>query len=216
MLWGTFPVSEKWQHLQGKILFPATVYLRMKKLDCYACIINLLCVKSLSNGNVALFSCVGILGSSYGLFMALFAIYKGPKCFVGGDSWEYPFHKGNYLVDLNYWKDCISPPHIIPWHLSIFIVQVLVSSAQLAICICTVMSGLLGSIFTSEKCPWSHKGTDLSKPCDGLFITFYYAHRRSKNASFSSSLENPAAFSSMQQPFWISTQVKNHMFKKEQ
>ncbi|XP_051839256.1 transmembrane 4 L6 family member 4-like isoform X2 [Antechinus flavipes] len=135
------------------IFFPATLYLRMKKLDCYGCVINILCVKSLSSGNAALFSCVGILGSSYGLFVALFAIYKGPKCFVGGDKWEYPFHKG---------------------------------------------------------------GTDQSKPCGGLFITFYYAHRRSKNTSFSSSLENPAAFSSMQQPFWISTQVKNHMFKKDQ
>ncbi|XP_074154461.1 transmembrane 4 L6 family member 4-like isoform X3 [Sminthopsis crassicaudata] len=74
------------------ILFPATVYLRMKKLGCYGCIINIFCGKS--NGNAALFSCIGLLGSSYGLFVSLFAIYKGPKCFVGGDKWEYPFHKG--------------------------------------------------------------------------------------------------------------------------
>uniref|UniRef100_A0A7N4NZ75 Uncharacterized protein n=1 Tax=Sarcophilus harrisii TaxID=9305 RepID=A0A7N4NZ75_SARHA len=145
------------------LFFPAMQRVSIDKIPNEAWSFGGLLGSGVMNGNVALFSCVGILGSSYGLFMALFAIYKGPKCFVGGDSWEYPFHKGNYLVDLNYWKDCISPPHIIPWHLSIFIVQVLVSSAQLAICICTVMSGLLGSIFTSEKCPWSHKEAQTSQ-----------------------------------------------------
>ncbi|XP_043849267.1 transmembrane 4 L6 family member 4-like [Dromiciops gliroides] len=139
------------------ILFPASVYLQLRHFNCWGCFNHPACGRSLSSMNAVIFSCVGILGSSYGLFMALFAIYRGPKCFVGGDKWEYPFHKGNYLVDLKYWKDCKSPAHIVPWHLSIFITQSLLSVSEFVICTFELISGLLGTVFVSEKCPWAHK-----------------------------------------------------------
>ncbi|XP_072474371.1 transmembrane 4 L6 family member 4-like [Notamacropus eugenii] len=139
------------------MLFPAVVYLQLRKFDCWGCFHHPAFGRSLSNVNAVIFSSIGILGSSYGLFISLLALYRGPKCFVGGDKWEYPFHKGNYLVDLKFWKDCKSPPHIVPWHLSIFIIQGLLSTTQLIICICELISGLLGTVFVSEKFPWAHR-----------------------------------------------------------
>ncbi|XP_020836569.1 transmembrane 4 L6 family member 4-like [Phascolarctos cinereus] len=139
------------------IFFPAVVYFRLKNFDCWGCFNHPAFGRSLSNFNAVIFSCVGILGSAYGLLIALFAIYRGPKCFVGADKWEYPFHKGNYVVDLKFWKDCKSPPHIVPWHLSIFIIQGLVSTTELVICTSELITGLLGTIFASEKCPWAYR-----------------------------------------------------------
>ncbi|XP_068960513.1 transmembrane 4 L6 family member 4-like [Petaurus breviceps papuanus] len=139
------------------MLFPGVVYLQLRHFDCWGCFKHPACGRSLSNVNSVIFSSVGIVGSSYALFISLLAIYRGPKCFVGGDKWEYPFHKGNYLVDRKYWKDCKSPDHIVPWHLSIFLIQGLIGTIQLIICIFELISGLLGIVFVSEKYPWARR-----------------------------------------------------------
>ncbi|XP_036611589.1 transmembrane 4 L6 family member 4-like [Trichosurus vulpecula] len=141
------------------MLFPAVVYLRLRKFTCWGCFHHPACGKSLSNINALVFSSIGIVGSSYGLLVALIALYRGPKCFAGGDKWEYPFNKGNYLVDLKFWKDCKSPRYIVPWHLSIFIIQGLSSATQCVICAFELISSLLGIVFVSEKCPWARRGS---------------------------------------------------------
>ncbi|XP_068960543.1 transmembrane 4 L6 family member 4-like isoform X1 [Petaurus breviceps papuanus] len=103
--------------------------------------------------NTMLFAGTGIVGALYAFAISVVAISRGPKCFVGNDTWKYPFCNGNYLTDRDSWSSCIEPLNIVPWNLSLFSIQLIISSIQMLLCSTQVVKSLFAIICENGCCP---------------------------------------------------------------
>ncbi|XP_074154456.1 transmembrane 4 L6 family member 4 isoform X2 [Sminthopsis crassicaudata] len=108
--------------------------------------------------NTMMFLGTGIVGALYAFAISVVAIIRGPKCLVGNNTWEYPFHNGNYLKDTGLWNNCKEPIHIVPWNLSFFSIQLIISGIQISLC---------GSYVTKICCGVSCKKCQCPKICRG-------------------------------------------------
>nr|XP_057930097.1 transmembrane 4 L6 family member 4 isoform X2 [Doryrhamphus excisus] len=96
-----------------------------------------------------LFAAVGVIGAGYSVIVAAVAINRGPKCYAvvdGTQMWTYPFTEGDYLSNSNLWSQCIEPPRVVSWHLSLFSVVLVMGLIQMVMCAVQVLNGLLGAL----------------------------------------------------------------------
>ncbi|XP_072474381.1 transmembrane 4 L6 family member 4-like [Notamacropus eugenii] len=135
------------------MIFPSVSLLNLKKSDCCANYDPEDCGKNLRMFNAMLFAGTGIVGALYALVISVVAINRGPKCFVGNNTWKYPFHNGNYLKDKHLWSICIEPINIVPWNLSLFSIQLIISSIQMLLCTIQVVKSFFTIICAKCRCP---------------------------------------------------------------
>ncbi|XP_072474372.1 transmembrane 4 L6 family member 4-like [Notamacropus eugenii] len=133
------------------MFFPAYALLSMKEGKTKKCCGWEICGARYWMFNSMVYAVLGVVGASYGVGLAWTAIKKGPKCDIGDNRWDYPFHEWDYLTDRNLWTRCKRPVGIVSWNLSIFSIQLAIGSAQLAICVIQVVNGLLGTVFGQWK-----------------------------------------------------------------
>ncbi|XP_068960544.1 transmembrane 4 L6 family member 4-like isoform X2 [Petaurus breviceps papuanus] len=135
------------------MIFPSVSLLNLKKSDCCAYSAQEDYGKRLKMFNTMLFAGTGIVGALYAFAISVVAISRGPKCFVGNDTWKYPFCNGNYLTDRDSWSSCIEPLNIVPWNLSLFSIQLIISSIQMLLCSTQVVKSLFAIICENGCCP---------------------------------------------------------------
>ncbi|CAI9572384.1 unnamed protein product, partial [Staurois parvus] len=80
------------------MIFPALVFLGMKKNDCCGCCGNESCGKRFASFSSILFAAIGFVGAGYNFIVSAVAINKGPICFFKSQDqqyiWDYPFNDG--------------------------------------------------------------------------------------------------------------------------
>ncbi|KAM7013166.1 transmembrane 4 L6 family member 4 [Tautogolabrus adspersus] len=132
------------------MIFPALVFLGLKNNDCCGCCGNESCGRRFAMLSSILFAAVGVTGAGYSVIVSSLAINKGPKCVVlhnnSQDVWDTPFEEGDYLSNTTLWTDCLAPPGVVSWHLSLFSVLLVMGLIQVALCAVQVVNGLLGAI----------------------------------------------------------------------
>ncbi|XP_074048835.1 transmembrane 4 L6 family member 4 [Macrotis lagotis] len=134
------------------MIFPAVSLLSLKNSDCCAYYGQEDCGKKLKMFNAMIFAGIGIVGALYAFIISVVAINRGPKCFVGNNTWEYPFHDGNYLKDRDLWRSCKEPIYIVPWNLTLFSIQLIISSIQMLLCGIQVVKSLFEIICGGCRC----------------------------------------------------------------
>ncbi|XP_020835432.1 transmembrane 4 L6 family member 4 [Phascolarctos cinereus] len=132
------------------MIFPSVSLLNLKKSDCCEFHGQEDCGKRLKIFSTIISAGTGIIGASYAFVISVVAINRGPKCFVGNNTWKYPFHNGNYLKDRDLWSSCLEPINIVPWNLSLFSTQLIISSIQMLLCSIHVVKSFFA--ITWEKC----------------------------------------------------------------
>ncbi|XP_043849266.1 transmembrane 4 L6 family member 4-like [Dromiciops gliroides] len=135
------------------MIFPALSLLSLKNSDCCAYDGQEDRGKKLKTFNSMMFSGIGSVGALYALIISVIAINRGPKCFVGNNTWEYPFRDGNYLKDKNLWNNCKEPTHIVPWNLTLFSIQLIISSIQMLLCGSHMVKSFSEIICGGCQCP---------------------------------------------------------------
>ncbi|XP_036609605.1 transmembrane 4 L6 family member 4-like [Trichosurus vulpecula] len=134
------------------MFFPAYSFLHLQKdLTRQICGCDI-CGPRCRMFNSAIYSLLGIVGSSYGIALAWSAIKNGPKCDMGDDRWDYPFHQWDYLTDRYSWNKCKRPSGIVSWNLTLFSIQLGIGSIQLTVCLVQLLNGLLGTVCGQWKC----------------------------------------------------------------
>nr|XP_057930096.1 transmembrane 4 L6 family member 4 isoform X1 [Doryrhamphus excisus] len=131
------------------MIFPALVFLGLKNNDCCGCCGNESCGRRFAMLSSILFAAVGVIGAGYSVIVAAVAINRGPKCYAvvdGTQMWTYPFTEGDYLSNSNLWSQCIEPPRVVSWHLSLFSVVLVMGLIQMVMCAVQVLNGLLGAL----------------------------------------------------------------------
>lgn len=128
------------------MIFPALVFLGLKNNDCCGCCGNESCGRRFAMFSSILFAGVGILGAGYSVIISAVAINKGPKCNTTLTKWEYPFSAGDYLTNTGMWEDCIFPPGVVPWHLTLFSMLLIFGLSQMVLCAVQAVNGLLGAL----------------------------------------------------------------------
>uniref|UniRef100_A0A4X2KYB3 Transmembrane 4 L six family member 4 n=1 Tax=Vombatus ursinus TaxID=29139 RepID=A0A4X2KYB3_VOMUR len=132
------------------MIFPSVSLLNLKKSGCCAFHGQEDCGKRLKMLSTIMVAGIGIVGASYAFAISVVAINRGPKCFVGNNTWKYSFHNGNYLKDRDLWSSCLEPINIVPWNLSLFSIQLIISSIQMLLCGIQVVKSFFEII--CEKC----------------------------------------------------------------
>ncbi|XP_007502113.1 transmembrane 4 L6 family member 4 [Monodelphis domestica] len=133
------------------MIFPAVSLLNLK--NTAGCGGQEDCGKKFTMFNSIIVSGIGLVGALYAFIISVVAINRGPKCFVGNDTWEYPFHDGNYLKDRDLWSNCKEPIHIVPWNLTLFSIQLIISSFQMLLCGIQLVKSILEIICEECQCP---------------------------------------------------------------
>ncbi|XP_042273439.1 transmembrane 4 L6 family member 4 [Thunnus maccoyii] len=131
------------------MIFPAMVFLGLKNNDCCGCCGNGSCGRRFAMLSSILFAAVGVLGAGYSVIVSSIAISHGPLCLFKNGSkteWTYPFSDGNYLDHQESWSKCIDPPKIVHWHVSLFLVLLIMGIIQAVLCAVQVVNGLLGAL----------------------------------------------------------------------
>ncbi|XP_051846999.1 transmembrane 4 L6 family member 4 isoform X1 [Antechinus flavipes] len=146
------------------MILPAVSLLNSKNIDCSAIYEQEDCGKKLKMLNTMMFLGTGIVGALYAFAISVVAIIRGPKCLVGNNTWEYPFHDGNYLKDIELWNNCKEPIHIVPWNLSFFSIQLIISGIQISLCGTYVAKICCGVSCKKCRCPKICRGPITVKP----------------------------------------------------
>ncbi|XP_044148058.1 transmembrane 4 L6 family member 4-like [Bufo gargarizans] len=148
------------------MIFPALVFLGMKKNDCCGCCGNESCGKRFAMFSSILFAAIGFVGAAYNFIVSIVAINKGPICYLGKegteDIWGYPFADGNYLGNKTLWEDCktyqinekstFDTEVIITWNLTLFCILLIIGGVQGVLCAIQAINGLIGTICGDCKC----------------------------------------------------------------
>ncbi|XP_068136845.1 transmembrane 4 L6 family member 4-like isoform X2 [Hyperolius riggenbachi] len=147
------------------MIFPALVFLGMKKNDCCGCCGNESCGRRFASFSSIIFAAIGFVGAGYCFIISAVAINKGPKCLVNKDGenvWDYAFDNGNYLGNHTIWDDCLKKTDgdkvtfdtavIITWNLTLFCMLLIMSLVQGVLCAIQVINGLIGTICGDCKC----------------------------------------------------------------
>ncbi|XP_075717553.1 transmembrane 4 L6 family member 4-like [Rhinoderma darwinii] len=148
------------------MIFPALVFLGMKKNDCCGCCGNESCGKRFAMFSSILFAAIGFVGAAYNFIISAVAINKGPLCYLGqgpdGHVWDYPFSSGDYLGDDSLRNKCtiyiidgksdFDTKTIITWNLTLFCILLILSGIQGVLCAIQAINGLIGTICGDCKC----------------------------------------------------------------
>uniref|UniRef100_A0A3B1K6I7 Uncharacterized protein n=1 Tax=Astyanax mexicanus TaxID=7994 RepID=A0A3B1K6I7_ASTMX len=95
------------------------------------------------------FSAIGVAGAIYCFVVAIFGLVNGPHCRYSMFSiWGRPFQGSSegYLTDQSQWSTCAEPKNVVAFHVGLFCTLVLVSSLEMALCLCQMINGLVGCI----------------------------------------------------------------------
>ncbi|CAL9696004.1 unnamed protein product [Knipowitschia caucasica] len=130
------------------MIFPALVFLGLKNNDCCGCCGNESCGRRFAMLSSILFAALGVAGAGYSIIVSSVAINHGPKCMTDSvnKNWTTPFNDGDYLTNHTLWAQCKGPPNVVHWHLSLFLVLLVVGLVQVALCAVQVVNGLLGAL----------------------------------------------------------------------
>lgn len=134
------------------MIFPALVFLGLKSNDCCGCCGNAGCGKRFAMFTSTLFAVIGFLGAGYSFIISAVSIDRGPKCLTPNATWEYPFHKGDYLNNQTLWSHCLKPQDVIPWNLTLFSILLVIGGIQMVLCAIQVVNGLLGTLCGDCQC----------------------------------------------------------------
>ncbi|PIO26863.1 hypothetical protein AB205_0196160, partial [Aquarana catesbeiana] len=142
------------------MIFPALVFLGMKKNDCCGCCGNESCGKRFASFSSILFAAIGFVGAGYNFIVSIVAINKGPICYFekeGQPTWDYPFSEGNYLGNHTLWETCtkfkdIDTKITITWNLTLFCMLLIMGGVQAVLCAIQAINGLIGTICGDCKC----------------------------------------------------------------
>ncbi|XP_027712959.1 transmembrane 4 L6 family member 5 [Vombatus ursinus] len=92
-------------------------------------------------------SAIGAIGALYCLSVSATGLETGPKCLTElPNKWSYPFENsnGNYLSNSSLWDQCLEPPKVILWNLTLFALLAVVSALELVLCGIQLVNGVLG------------------------------------------------------------------------
>ncbi|XP_068919280.1 transmembrane 4 L6 family member 5-like [Petaurus breviceps papuanus] len=92
-------------------------------------------------------SAAGALGALYSLSVSGAALENGPLCLTElPDTWTYPFENsnGNYLSNSTLWDQCLEPPKVVAWNVTLFALLVAVSALELVLCGIQLVNGVIG------------------------------------------------------------------------
>ncbi|XP_072263985.1 transmembrane 4 L6 family member 4-like [Pyxicephalus adspersus] len=145
------------------MIFPALVFLGMKKNDCCGCCGNESCGKRFASFSSILFAAIGFVGAGYNFIISAVAINKGPICYLGSDRWDYAFNNGDYLGNHTLWQECqvyqdadgknkVDTDVIITWNLTLFSMLLIMGGVQAVLCAIQAINGLIGTICGDCKC----------------------------------------------------------------
>ncbi|KAM5164559.1 transmembrane 4 L6 family member 4-like [Mantella aurantiaca] len=142
------------------MIFPALVFLGMKKNDCCGCCGNESCGKRFASFSSILFAAIGFVGAGYNFIVSAVAINKGPICYMNNgtaDVWGYPFNDGNYLENHTLWEKCLQfedqkTDITITWNLTLFSMLLIMGGVQAVLCAIQAINGLIGTICGDCKC----------------------------------------------------------------
>ncbi|XP_077344396.1 transmembrane 4 L6 family member 4-like [Lithobates pipiens] len=147
------------------MIFPALVFLGMKKNDCCGCCGNESCGKRFASFSSILFAAIGFVGAGYNFIVSIVAINKGPICYFenipGQYTWDYPFSNGNYLGNHTLWGTCktftngkfeVNTETTITWNLTLFCMLMIMGGVQAVLCAIQAINGLIGTICGDCKC----------------------------------------------------------------
>ncbi|XP_018427879.1 PREDICTED: transmembrane 4 L6 family member 4-like [Nanorana parkeri] len=147
------------------IIFPALVFLGMKKNDCCGCCGNESCGKRFASFSSILFAAIGFVGAGYNFIISAVAINKGPICYLGKngeeDIWDYAFADGDYLGNHTLWEKCkvfeqdkykVNTETTITWNLTLFCMLLIMGGTQAVLCAIQAINGLIGTICGECKC----------------------------------------------------------------
>ncbi|NP_001080334.1 transmembrane 4 L six family member 4 L homeolog [Xenopus laevis] len=129
------------------MIFPALVFLGLKNNDCCGCCGNESCGKRFAMFTSIIFAAIGFVGAGYCFIVSAVAIDKGPKCDFGNGNYTYASQE----TELS-WKDCVEPPNIGEWNLTLFCLLLLMSGVQAVLCAIQAINGLIGTICGDCKC----------------------------------------------------------------
>ncbi|XP_072110601.1 transmembrane 4 L6 family member 4 [Mobula birostris] len=136
------------------MVFPILVFMGMENNDCCGCCGNEDCGKRFANFSSVIFAVIGVVGAAYCFVVSAVGLNTGPKCITtkGNSSYIYPFENGDYLGNHTMWDECIEPPNIVPWHVTLFALLLVMSGVQLVLCAIQVINGLIGFICGECSC----------------------------------------------------------------
>ncbi|XP_063772016.1 transmembrane 4 L6 family member 4-like [Pseudophryne corroboree] len=151
------------------MIFPALVFLGLKKNDCCGCCGNENCGKRFAMFSSVIFAALGFAGAAYNFIIAALAITKGPKCYIASigseQIWDYPFTDEKYLEKPEIWDICgeinsFKTEIIITWNLTLFSMLLIMATVQGVLCAVQVINGLIGTICGDFKCCGCCGGSD--------------------------------------------------------
>jgi hypothetical protein len=78
------------------------------------------------------------------------------KNFVTGELHEFysfrPHHLRDYLNNQDLWSQCLEPPDVVPWNLTLFSILLIIGGVQMVLCAIQVINGLLGTLCGDCQC----------------------------------------------------------------
>ncbi|XP_074076776.1 transmembrane 4 L6 family member 5 [Macrotis lagotis] len=92
-------------------------------------------------------SAFGVLGAIYCLSVSGAGLEKGPRCLTElPNKWIYPFEnsKGNYLGNTTLWDQCLKPPKVVAWNVTLFALLAAVSALELVLCGIQLVNAVIG------------------------------------------------------------------------
>ncbi|KAM5163887.1 transmembrane 4 L6 family member 1 [Mantella aurantiaca] len=129
------------------MLLPAFVFIGLEEEDCCGCCGHRTCGKSCAMLGSVVAALIGIAGAGYCLIIAALALVEGPYCQTTA-GWTYPFANSNpnYLSDHSTWSQCINPPKVVVWNVTLFSILLGLSGIQIILCLIQIINGLIGGI----------------------------------------------------------------------
>ncbi|KAJ8278300.1 hypothetical protein GJAV_G00086120 [Gymnothorax javanicus] len=90
---------------------------------------------------------VGLVGAAYCFIVSDLALIEGPLCLYGG-KWQSPFanQSGDYLFNRDTWSQCMEPPNVVEWNVTLFSILLGLSGLECIICTVQLANGLVAAI----------------------------------------------------------------------
>ncbi|KAM8972769.1 transmembrane 4 L6 family member 5-like [Pelodytes ibericus] len=105
-----------------------------------------------------LFAAIGVVGSVYCFAVSIQGMVRGPKCeYLPPGSinttWGQPFYGElktvsniSYLFNTTSWDDCIFPPNVVVYNITLFSIALIASGVEIVLCAVQMFNGLFGCL----------------------------------------------------------------------